>query len=60
MVLLQKSTDLHGPNNLAVILHGFGQVTRLVTNVQKGSVVRISCLNIKLWDVLEGFPTVHI
>jgi hypothetical protein len=40
--------------NLAVILHRFGNVTGLRTNLAKSFVVPIRCQNIDLDDVLEG------
>jgi hypothetical protein len=42
--------------NLAAILHSFGEVTGLCTNFSKSHVVPIRCDNINLEDVLEGIP----
>jgi hypothetical protein len=41
---------------LSRILHGFGQVTGLITNVQKSSVFPIRCSEIDLDSILHGFP----
>jgi hypothetical protein len=46
----------HDIQNLAVILHRFGNVTGLCTNFAKSSVVPIWCWNVDLDDVLEGIP----
>jgi hypothetical protein len=43
--------------NLATILHNFGEVTGLCTNFLKSSVVPIKCGNIDLDDILEDIPT---
>jgi hypothetical protein len=40
--------------NLAAIIHSFGDVTGLCTNFSKSHVVPIHCDNIDLDDVLEG------
>lgn len=45
-------------DNLMAILKGFGNVTSLVTNVQKCSVVPIRCSAIDLDHVLWAFPAV--
>jgi hypothetical protein len=42
--------------NLAAILHSFGEVTGLCTNFTKSSVVPIRCNDIDLDDVLDGVP----
>jgi hypothetical protein len=48
-------------HNIAVlkeILEKFGQASRLHTNLQKIEVFPISCHDLDLEDILEGFPTV--
>lgn len=42
-------------DNLATILMGFGEVTGLVTNVQKSVVVPIRCEGLNLNSILHGF-----
>lgn len=42
---------------LSIILHNFGQVTGLVTNLQKSSVVGIRCGTVNLQHILQNFPT---
>jgi hypothetical protein len=42
--------------NLASILHSFGEVTDLCTNFLKSYVVPIRCGDINLDDILEGIP----
>jgi hypothetical protein len=42
--------------NLASILHNFGEVTDLCTNLQKSSVVPIRCTNLNLNDILADIP----
>jgi hypothetical protein len=44
---------------LSRILHGFGQVTGLIANVQKSSVVPIRCSEIDLDSILHGFPALR-
>jgi hypothetical protein len=44
---------------LSRILHGFGEVTGLVTNVQKSMVVSIRCFEIDLDDILHEFPSIR-
>jgi hypothetical protein len=44
---------------LSRILNGFGEVTGLVTNMQKSSVVPIQCSKIDIESVLQGFPVVR-
>lgn len=46
-------------DNLASILRSFGEVTGLVTNMQKSSVVPIGCGNIDLMSILQDFPAIH-
>ena len=41
---------------ISLILHDFGEVTGLVTNVSKSSVVPIRCATIDLDAILQGFP----
>jgi hypothetical protein len=41
---------------LSRILKDFGEVTGLVTNVQKSMVVPIWCSKINLEEILNGFP----
>jgi hypothetical protein len=41
---------------LAHILDGFGEVTGLVTNVQKSIAVPIRCANIDLDDIMQSLP----
>ena len=42
--------------SLATLLHDFGEVTGLVTNVDKSSVTPIRCADIDLGSILENFP----
>jgi hypothetical protein len=48
----------HEVEALKSLLHSFGEVTGLRTNVHKTSVVPIRCEQINLIEVLAGFPIV--
>ena len=49
----------HEAETLKSLLHSFGEVTGLRTNVHKTSVVPIRCKQIDLDEVLAGFPAVR-
>uniref|UniRef100_A0A453RS56 Reverse transcriptase domain-containing protein n=1 Tax=Aegilops tauschii subsp. strangulata TaxID=200361 RepID=A0A453RS56_AEGTS len=46
----------HDVEGLASILHSFGVVSGLVTNVIKSSIAPIQCANINLEEILANFP----
>ena len=54
VIFLQPSA--HDVNNLAALLHNFGEVTGLMTNVEKSSVTPIRCADIDLNGILTNFP----
>jgi hypothetical protein len=54
--MVSKKDDLE---MLSRILQDFGEVTGLVTNVNKSMVVPIRCSEINIEDVLHGFPAMR-
>jgi hypothetical protein len=54
MALIKEDMD-----TLLLILHGFGIVTGLITNVQKSMVAPNRCRNIDLDTIPHGFPALR-
>ena len=54
------SPTASGVAALKEILHHFGQVTGLVTNLNKSLVTPIRCSNIDIWAALANFSADHV